>query len=315
MTTVMVTGASGFIGRHAVSSLHSNGFTVHAVARRPPNDLPGVWHSADLLDRHARRELIDRVRPTHLLHLAWETRHRYFWTAPENLDWVAASLDLVRQFRELGGERAVFAGTCAEYDWGLEALKDGICREDTTPCRPQTLYGVAKHATHSVVATYARDSGLSYAWARLFFVFGPHESENRLVPSIARALLTRHPIDLGGADKVRDFLHTEDAGRAFASILESNFEGSVNVGSGQGTSFARLAETMAGILGADARLLRFGARAPGPEDPTNLLADTSRLRRLGFTTVHTLKSGLSDALEWWSQRVGPSNQEQEQRSG
>ena len=303
MNTVLITGAHGFIGRHAVSALESNRYSVHAVSRRPPSDLPGEWHSLDLLDHHACQTLLERVRPTHLLHLAWETRHRYYWAAPENLDWIAASLHLIRQFREKGGKRAVLAGTCAEYDWHREVLKDGICRDTTTPCRPSSLYGVAKNATHDVVASFAKISGLSCAWARLFFVFGPYENKGRLIPSMARAILTQQTIELGSADTVRDYLHTADAGHALASLLDSDMEGPVNIASGQGTSFAELAEIMIQLLDADARLFHFGARHTGPDEPKKLVADTSRLKQLAFTPSYSLRSGLSNVLTWWRRQL------------
>ena len=70
------------------------------------------------------RDLIEEVRPSHLLHFAWETRHGYFWQAPENQIWAEATVDLARAFKDAGGRRAVFAGSCAEYDWAASDQGD-----------------------------------------------------------------------------------------------------------------------------------------------------------------------------------------------
>ena len=191
---VLVTGASGFVGRQAVEALAAMEFDVHAVARTPLDDSSATWpsatwHRADLLDPAQRRALLDAARPSHLLHLAWETRPGRFWQAPENRTWVEATLELLDAFDDAGGRRAVFAGSCAEYDWSPAAHGNGTCREDATPCRPATPYGRAKLAAFERTASEAAQRGISHAWGRLFLLYGPFEAEARLVPSVIHSLL------------------------------------------------------------------------------------------------------------------------------
>lgn len=282
MTSVLVTGAGGFIGRHAVTALEALGFTVHGIGRE-----------VDLTDERARRTLIDDLRPSHLLHFAWETRHGYFWQAPENQAWTEATVDLAEAFRDAGGGRAVFAGSCAEYDWS--ATDDGICREDATPCRPATAYGKAKQATHERIA----ELGLPYAWGRLFLLYGPFEAETRLAPSIIKAALAGDAAELKEPDAVRDFLDARDAGAAFAALLASDIEGPVNIASGDGVSVAHVAARLTRLAG--------GPDAISPQattaDPARLIADVSKLRdQVGFTPARDLDRGLADAVDWWRGR-------------
>src|SRR5262245_15741378 len=102
--TVLVTGASGFVGRCCLPLLQSAGFEVHAVTSQSEIQAhQGVhWHQCDLLRKDQRADLIAAVRPTHLLHLAWYAVPGHYWVAPENLQWVQASLALLSLFRDHG---------------------------------------------------------------------------------------------------------------------------------------------------------------------------------------------------------------------
>jgi nucleoside-diphosphate-sugar epimerase len=288
-TRVLVTGASGFIGRHVVPLLAGRGHEVHAVARRKMDfDACVTGHAVDLLDPAAARALIGRARPAALLHLAWIVTPGAFWTAPENLDWVAASLALIRAFAAAGGTRAVIAGTCAEYDWS-EPLLD----EATTPLRPRTLYGAAKCALHALLAAAAPGLGLSLAWGRVFFLYGPGEAKGRLVPDVIDALRDGRPALCGPGTQRRDFMHVADVARAFVALLESDVAGPVNIASGTCRPLGDLILRIGEILGRP-DLIRLGARPMPPDDPPELRAATRILNeRIGFTPRQTLELGLA----------------------
>src|SRR5262245_48204662 len=111
MTRVLVTGASGYVGRQTLEPLACLGFEVHGLARRPLAEPACQWHTVDLLDSAAVAAAIAAIRPSHLLHLAWTTEHGKFWTDPANEAWRAATLDLVERFIAAGGRRCVLAGS------------------------------------------------------------------------------------------------------------------------------------------------------------------------------------------------------------
>lgn len=298
---VIVTGASGFIGARTLGPLRQAGYEVHALARSPKQS-PGCHsHRVDLFDLDGMSRLVESLEAEFLLHLAWTTHHGLFWHAPENLDWAAASLSLLRAFREAGGRRAVFAGTCAEYDWSETGER---CRErngdvNGTAEKPQTLYGAAKHGTHTIAAAYANQTGLSLAWGRIFFLYGPGEGPDRLVPSVARALLDGRAAKTTAGDQVRDFMHVDDAARAFVRLLTSGVEGSVNIASGEAVTLRRVIELVGSATGRP-DLLRIGALAPRKGEPARLVADTRRLEQeVGFSPCIALEDGIEQAVAWW----------------
>jgi nucleoside-diphosphate-sugar epimerase len=283
---VLVTGATGFIGRQTGGSLRQRGFEVHAVGRS---------QGTDLLTPGAPAAAVAAIRPTHLLHLAWYAEHGKFWTSTENLRWVAASLELLQSFAEHGGERAVIAGTCAEYEWGRE----GPYIEQRTPLRPATLYGAAKRGLHEVASAYAAQAGLSLAWGRVFFCFGPHEAPARLVPSISRALLAGREAPVTHATQVRDFLAVEELGDAFAALLDSVVQGPVNLASGRPITLRELIDAIARATGRP-ELVRFGAVDASPDEPAELFADVTRLRdEVGWRPREPLVAGVARAVQWW----------------
>ncbi len=303
MKKVLVTGAAGFVGRHALKPLHDRGFEVHAVSRGARSE-PGFvrWHQADLLNASSAAALLDGVGPSHLLHFAWTTEHGEYWRSAVNLDWLAASLRLARAFADAGGKRVVVAGTCAEYDW--RRLGEAPIRELEAPCAPATLYGQAKHALRQVLATYAAEAGLSCAWGRIFLLYGADEPPDRLVPTVIRTLLEGEPARCTHGRQVRDYMDARDAGAAFAALLDCDAEGPVNVASGVPVTVAAVAETLGDIVGR-AELVRLGALEARAGDPPRLVADTTRLNtEVGFAPRYDLRAGLADAVAWWRQRLG-----------
>jgi nucleoside-diphosphate-sugar epimerase len=298
MPTVLITGATGFVGS-ACLRRRPDGAEVHAAARRPglaPADC--CFHSLDLFDAAAVGELLSTLRPTHLLHLAWITTPGHYWTSPENQRWVAASLHLLRCFAESGGRRAVLAGTCSEYDWSV----GGVCHETRTPLRPATVYGRCKDELRRRAEEFARASGVSFAWGRLFFLYGPGEHPARLIPSVALALLAGRPAACTAGTHCRDFLHVDDAADALWRLLLGDAEGPFNVGSGEAPSVRSVVEFVAEAAGRP-DLLRLGERPTPAGEPPLLVADVGRLRdELGWRPQIALERGIAEAVAGWEAR-------------
>lgn len=306
ITRLLVTGASGFVGRQVLAQL-GNREEVEVVAltskRASPPSLGSCrWMQGDLLVPGSARRLVDQVQPSHLLHLAWEATPGTYLTSRRNLAWLAASAELIDAFASSGGKRFVGTGTCLEYD----VTAGGLCEESRTPLRPGTLYGACKQGFGTSAVEAGRTEGVSVAWARLFHLYGPHEHPERLVAYIARALLNGEEAGLSDGSQQRDYLGVTDAAAALVSLLMSDVEGAVNIGSGRVVSVREVAEITARICGGE-HLLRFGSRFTQEGVISFLAPDITRLAdEVGWRPESTLEEGLRRTVSWWEEELRAS---------
>jgi nucleoside-diphosphate-sugar epimerase len=309
MKKVLLTGASGFIGRHCIEPMLARDFEVHAVSLTPPpvalSTLPGVhWHRSDLLDAGAVKALVSEVEPKHLLHLAWYAVPGNYRTSPENLRWVQASLELYLAFAAHGGRRAVGAGSCIEYG----QTDQQRCAEGVTPLAPSTLYGACKHAFHLMSEAFALEAGLSAAWGRIFFLYGPHEHPDRLVAHVTRSVLGGKLVRTTHGNQLRDFLHVGDIGAALAALLDSDVSGAVNIGSGLPVTLKDLFGKIAEFTG-QGDLIAVGALPTPVNEPPVICADVTRLREeVGWSPQYDLHRGLRETVAWWKLRCETNNE-------
>jgi len=295
MRRVLVTGASGFIGSHSLGILQSKGYEVHASWLTNRRELDGVeWHRADLREPASIKTLIREVRPTHLLHLAWYAAPRDYRESLENLRWCQAGMSLLAEFAEHGGVRAVFAGTCYEYDLG-----HGICSEDLTPSAPTTFYGTCKDSLRRVALEFSSRAGLSTAWGRIFYLYGPREPRERLVPSVISSLLRGDKARCTHGRQLRDFLYVKDVADAFVALLDSSSRGIVNIASGQAITIRSIVEEITRQLDLPGQV-EFGAIEPASGDPRMAAADTRKLREeVGWKPRWSLPDSIAETIDWW----------------
>lgn len=192
---------------------------------------------------------------------------------------------MLRELAAVDCTRVVGVGTCFEYDWSHP-----VASEASTPCRPGTLYGAAKLSLGLTGERYAQTVGMSFAWARYNFLYGPGERPERLVPAAIRAFLADAELPCTSGEQTRDFMHVADCADATAAILYSDVQGPINVGSGAPVSVRHMVETIQRLIGRGRAL--FGARPSGHE-PVRFVPDLTRLLdEVGWRPRIALEQGL-----------------------
>lgn len=299
MTRVVLTGADGYIGRSVRDALCMQDFEVHALSRTArSNDGSTIWHAVDLFDTAATEAALSTIAATHLVHLAWVTQPGAYWDSDDNARWQDASDHLLNVFSANGGQRAVLAGTCAEYD-----LSDGHCIEDATPLRAQSAYTASKLRFRHAAFALASRTDLEVAWARVFFSFGPHEHRQRLVPDIINQLITGGRAACSDGKQVRDFMYVRDLAAALVAVLTSRFCGDINLASGKAMTVRQLATMIGEKLDAVSHI-DFGARARQQNEPDSITADTARLNRdVGWNSGRSLDEAIDETIAWWREQT------------
>ena len=284
---VLLTGASGFLGRYVLDSLRRQGIEIVMLGRRrAPDSAFADFIGADLLAAPDFAALIKESRATHLLHLAWYAEHGKYWTSLLNLRWAEATTRLIEAFCEAGGQQVVAAGTCAEYDW-----LHGYCREDSTPLNPATFYGTSKDAARRLAMAVSAQYQVPCAWGRVFLPFGTGESSQRLIPSLIEVFRgERTPFGVN-APAYRDFLHASDVAEGFVALLRSGASDAYNISSGQPVQLGDVVRELARLLDADPQaVLCLSAERPG--EPPLLVGENLKLKTLGWHPALSLAQGL-----------------------
>ncbi|MDQ2809167.1 MAG: NAD-dependent epimerase/dehydratase family protein, partial [Chloroflexota bacterium] len=240
---ILLTGATGFIGAQVARRLLHEGCSVSVLVRaearldRIADILPQLQCiEGDLLEPDSYTAAVRAAPPDVCIHLAWYAVPGQYLQAHENLACVSAGLALLEILHSAGCPRAVFVGTCFEYDTRYGYLSE------TTPARPGSLYAACKHSLYLMAAQFQAQHGLSFAWPRLFYQYGPWEDERRLVPWIIGKLLAGQPCPLTVGTQIRDYLHITDVAGALWAVAQGPLEGPVNIGAAQPITVAALAQ-------------------------------------------------------------------------
>ncbi|AWM90962.1 epimerase [Pseudomonas sp. 31-12] len=276
---VLVTGATGFVGRHLVAALLTRGCRVRAAARNAETAQSMPWindvefvaadvHAADL-DVAALTDGIDA-----LAHLAWPglPNYRALFHFEHNL---MADYRFIKSAVAGGVKQVLVTGTCFEY-----GMQSGPLSEQTEP-RPSNPYGLAKHTLHLFLQNLQQETPFTLQWTRLFYLHGTGQNPNSLLAALDRAIDAGEPaFNMSAGEQLRDFLAIETAAGYLAAILhQRDFNGAVNCASGQPVSVRALVEQRLRERGAMLDL-NLGHYPYPTHEPMAFWAMTERLQQL-----------------------------------
>jgi nucleoside-diphosphate-sugar epimerase len=249
-----------------------------------------VWHFCSVFEYEKLTNLLKNICPAFLLHLSWDVERGYLESA-RNYDWMWASFELLRAFVENGGGKAVFAGTCFEYD-----INCGCCSEILTPLRPAAVYGTCKNILRQLSETYCNQQGVDLVWGRIFYPFGPGEKSDRFFPTVIKSALDGRPVRIKTAQQFRDFVYVEDVAEIFAELLDNDYSGVINIASGVPRGRGDVVRSILSILNSSSSV-DFEQIENG--EPLVLLADTARLRSVCRHSLIEFEAGLRKTIDYW----------------
>ena len=298
MKKVIITGASGFIGQNLLSYLdnYDAEFFLLYNSNECKCDLKNVTAvSCNLFNLNQVKELFKRVRPTHLLHMAWGMSPSNY-NLDSNFTWLNKSIDLLEEFKNYGGKRIVIAGSGVEYQWS-----HGLCVEEKTPLSYGNLYGSTKNILRDFAYTYCKHFDIELVWPRIFFTFGPCEHNERLISHVIYSLLKNEPAKIKNGSIYRDYMYVKDIARILAALIFHTYKGVVNIGTGIPTNLAEMGKMVAQILEKPDLL-----EIDNPEVKENkvVFANVNRLNYdVGLKAEYNLKDALTETIDWWRDNI------------
>lgn len=269
--TIALTGATGFVGRQILRQLLEGGHSVRVVVRERAK--LGEVAAAKNLEIVTCGDIFDQ--PTELtvsllqgcetlVHAAWYAEPGKYLHSTENIQCLKGTLDLFQAFTDSGGRRFVGIGSCAEYD-----LISGPVSPNS-PLSPQSLYAACKVAAFQVLMQLASKQNTSFAWCRIFHLYGEGENDRRIVAYLHKQLSAKKEALLSSGNQIRDFLNVKDAANLICIAALSEHEGPVNICSGKGITVRELAEGIADQYGAR-NLLKFGSIPDNLLEPKQII--------------------------------------------
>lgn len=290
-TRVLLTGGSGFIGRHLLARLDACGAEIHATTRgAAPADLPGTWHSLDLADAAAVDALVEKVKPEVVFHLASHVAgsRDLSLVLPTFLGNLASTVYLMSALARVGGcSRFVQAGSLEEPE-----------EAEAVPASP---YAAAKLGATAYVRMFHHLYGLPIVIARLFMVYGPGpQDEKKLVPYTIKSLLRGETPSFSSGVRPVDWVYVEDVADGLLRLATADgvVGGRVDLGRGEIFTVRQVVEELFRQL-APEKTPSFGGLGDRPSEQVRSADHAATAARLGWAPATPLDEGLRRTIDFF----------------
>lgn len=265
---ILLTGATGFVGRQVFKSLLDEGVSIRCIVREgKKRELPVSEKiepplvTKDLFEESEEwwQAALEGIHT--IIHAAWYAEPGKYQLSHKNLDCLLGTLVMAKAAIARDVKRFVGIGTCFEYKQSSQQLSTD------SPLGPTSPYAAAKAAVYLALSQTLPSHGVEFAWCRLFYLFGEGEDSRRLVQSIRLSLSEGREVALTAGNQIRDFLDVAEAGNRIVKVAISNITGPMNICSGMPVTVRELAESIADEYGRR-DMLKFGLRPDNPVDPS-----------------------------------------------
>ena len=267
MKKVIVTGINGLIGQYIAEPLKDLGFEVYGIGTKYIKNAEFNYIKIDINNANKLRKIFNEIKAQYLIHLAWDTNKGYL-ESDDNFDLVASSINMLKYFRENGGKKALFTGTCFEYKF-----KDFPIKEEDE-LEPNTIYAKCKNYLREISELYCQKYNMEFCWGRIFYTYGANEHPNRLFPYIINSLNNGKKVSINHSQLKRDYIFAGDIAKAITLIMNSNINGAVNLCSGKAITLENIALTIAEKLN---KLELLDLKKLETKEPDIIAGDNSKL--------------------------------------
>lgn len=310
-SSVLVTGAGGFIGSHLVESLVSLGANVRAFIRYTSGGNIGNLQyvdtssdnleilTGDLKDTYACKRALDGV--DYVFHLASVISVPYSFVNPREYFQtnVFSILNILQAAMEYGTKAVIHTSTSEVY-----GSAETIPISETHPLKAQSPYSASKIAADKVAESFFRSYDCPVVTIRPFNNYGPRQSVRAVIPTIITQAISKKAIKLGDLKPTRDFLYVRDTVDGFikAAKKADKVKGMViNLGTGIEITIGQVAQKICEIVGIPSDIVTDPSRIrPVKSEVSRLCADVSLAKKmLGWEAKTTLEEGLKECIQWY----------------
>jgi GDP-4-dehydro-6-deoxy-D-mannose reductase len=307
MKKALIVGVAGFVGKYLADELNSAGWDVSGT-RLPSEstclDIP--IHELDILDYEAIKDILAKIRPDCIFHLAAQSSVAISWKRPAqtvdvNIKGVVNLLEAVRGMSV--PPKILLIGSGEEYGY---ILPEELPIHEDTQLQPGNIYACTKIAQGMMGQIYAMAYGLEVIIVRAFNHIGPGQTDAFVVPAFCKQVAAIEAegeagvIQVGNLEAKRDFTDVRDIVRAYRLLIEKGESGMVyNVGSGNSISIGEILDMVIGLSKAKITVKQDPARMR-PSDTPIIEADISRLVKCtGWNPEIAIETTLTDVLDGW----------------
>ena len=267
MKNVLLTGATGFVGRQILKSLLACNCDVTIVVRPGWQDrIPFALGDTTVIEVDNLFAVstewwagvlggIDTV-----IHSAWYAEPGKYLTSEKNIDCLIGTSQLAKAAVHSRVQKFIGLGSCIEYQMVETPL------DVDSPLDPTTVYSGAKVAAFHALTQFFEQTDTAFLWCRLFYLFGEGEDSRRLVPFLHEKMRKGEVADLTSGNQIRDFMDVSEAAQRIVDLAQTGATGPANICTGQGQTVRALAEGIADGYKSP-ELLNFGARPDNLVDP------------------------------------------------